>query len=124
MNINQINPAVLAYIGDSIYEVLVRNYLISNNKCNVNELQQMAVGYVSAKVQADILDKLLIRQIFSEQELYTIKRARNYTPNSKPKHVSIKTYKKATALEALFGMLFLNNDKERIEYIFKEIIGE
>ena len=125
MNVNEINPAVLAYIGDAIYEVLVRNYLIKNNNTsNVNILQKTAVNYVSAASQSKILEELIKKDIFTEQELYTIKRAKNHKINSKPKHSSVKTYKKATALEALFGMLYINGNYERLKYLFKEIIGE
>ena len=124
MNVNEINASVLAFLGDSVYEVLVRQYLIKNKINNVNDLQKEAVKFVSAKNQSQILDDLLLRQIFTEDELYTIKRARNNKPKSKPKYTSMVTYKKATALEALFGMLYINKDFNRIEYIFKEIVGE
>lgn len=123
MNVNEINAGVLAYIGDAIYEVEIRNYLIKNKINNVNKLQKEAVNYVSAASQADILDKLLSKNILTEKEFYTIGRARNYKPNSKPKYASIKTYKKATALEALFGMLYLENNQDRIKEIMKEILG-
>lgn len=122
MNVNEINAAVLAYIGDAIYEVEIRNYLINNKINNVNDLQKKATSYVSATAQAKILEELLEKKIFSEDELYTINRARNYKPNSKPKHADIKTYKKATALEALFGMLYIEQKQERIKEIMKEIL--
>lgn len=122
MNVNEINAAVLAYIGDAIYEVEIRNYLINNKINNVNDLQKKATSYVSATAQAKILEELLEKEIFSEDELYTINRARNYKPNSKPKHADIKTYKKATALEALFGMLYIEQKQERIKEIMKEIL--
>lgn len=122
MNVNEINAAVLAYIGDAIYEVEIRNYLINNKINNVNDLQKKATGYVSATAQAKILEELLEKEFFAEDELYTINRARNYKPNSKPKHADIKTYKKATALEALFGMLYLEKKQDRIKEIMKEIL--
>lgn len=124
MNVNEINAAVLAYIGDAVYEQKVREYLIHKKINKVNELQKEAVKYVSANSQAQILDKLLLRQILTEEELYTISRSKNYKPASKPKHASIIAYKKATALEALFGMLYLKKENERIDYIFNEIIGD
>lgn len=124
MNINEINAGVLAYIGDAVYEVEIRNYLIKRNINNANKLQKMAINYVSAAAQSKILECLIEKGILTKEELYTIGRARNYKPNSKPKHADIKTYKKATALEALFGMLYLEEKKERIKEIMKEIIGE
>lgn len=122
MNINEINSGVLAYVGDAVYELAIRNYLISTKMNKVNELQKEAISYVSASAQAKILENLLSLNILSEDELSIISRARNYKPNSKPKHSDIKTYKKATALEALFGMLYLEGKNERINEIMKEIL--
>lgn len=124
MNVNEVTPSILAYIGDAVYEQKVREYLVLNFKIQVNELQSLAKRYVSAKNQAIILDKLLSKNILTDDELYTIGRAKNYKPKSKPRYVSIVTYKKATALEALFGMLFMQNKKERIDDIFNIIIGD
>lgn len=123
MNINEINSGVLAYVGDAVYELAVRNYLISTKINKASELQKEAINYVSAPAQAKILEKLLGMNILSQKELSIIGRARNYKPNSKPKHSDIKTYKKATALEALFGMLYLEGNNERINEIMKEILG-
>lgn len=124
MNINEVNAGVLAYLGDAVYEVKVRNYLIEKKYGNVNMLDKEAIKYVSANNQAIILDNLISKKIFTDEELYTINRARNYKTNSKPKNTPIKIYKKATALEALFGMLYLKKDYERISYIMKEILGD
>lgn len=123
MDINGKNQAVLAYIGDAIYELEIRKYLITKKINNVNELQKEAVLYVSATAQANILNELIEKDVLTDEEIVIIKRARNYTPSSRPKHASIKTYKKATALEALFGTLYLNNEKERIKELMKEILG-
>ncbi len=121
---NEINAGVLAYLGDAVYEVLIRDYLTDKYKVKAKELQKEAIKYVSAEAQANILKNLINKNVLTEEELYTVGRARNYKTNSKPKHVDIKTYKKATALEALFGMLYKNKDINRIEEIMKEIIGE
>ena len=123
MNINEINAGSLAYVGDAIYELIIRKYLISIKLNNVNKLQNEAIKYVSAKAQAKFLDKIIDANILTKEELSTVSRARNYKPNSKPKNTDIKTYKKATALEALFGMLYLSNNKYRLEIITKEILG-
>lgn len=123
MNVNEVNSGVLAYLGDSVYEVEIRTYLVNKKISNINLLQKESIKYVSAKNQAKILEKLLEKNIFTDRELYTIGRARNYKPNSKPKNTDIKIYKKATALEALFGMLYLENNKERIKEILSLIIG-
>ena len=124
MTTNERNSGVLAYLGDSVYELEIRNYLISKMNVKPNILQQEAIKYVSAEAQAKILEKLLNVNILSAEELYTVGRARNYRSNSKPKHADIKTYKKATALEALFGMLYIEKKKERINELIKKIVGE
>lgn len=123
MNINEINAGVLAYLGDSVYEYKVREYLVRNMVGDSNKLQKEALNYVSAVKQAEYLEKILEKNLLTEEELYTVGRARNYKTNSKPKHTDIRTYKKATALEALFGMLYLSNKHDRINEIMKEIMG-
>lgn len=123
MNINEINPAVLAYVGDAIYELLIRKYLLQKNILKVDTLQKEAVKYVSAEAQEKLLDLILSLNILDSNELYTVNRSKNYKPNSKPRHASILTYKKATALEALFGKLYLEHNECRIEEIFNIIIG-
>ena len=124
MNINEINAGVLAYLGDSVYELEIRNFLLKKKLGKAYDLQQESLNYVSAKNQAIFLDNLLEENILTEDELYTISRARNYKTNSKPKNTDIKIYKKATALEALFGMLYIKEDINRIKEIIKYIVGE
>jgi ribonuclease-3 family protein len=124
LNINTINSLVLAYLGDSIYELYIRKSLIGKKLNKVNDLQKEAVKYVSAKGQAMFLEKLINLNYFSNQELDIIKRARNSKPASHPKNVDILTYKHATAFEALIGYLYLNNNIDRIEEIINYIIGE
>lgn len=124
MEANLINAGALAYLGDSVYEVEIRNCLVLKGINNANKLQKEAVKYVSAYAQADILEKLIKEDILNEDELYTVGRARNYKPNSKPKHTDIVTYKKATALEALFGMLYINENTNRIKELIKLITME
>lgn len=112
------NSLVLAYIGDAVYEVFVRKYLIKSNIVKVNDLQKKSLDYVSAKNQAFFLKELLNKDFFSQEELEIIKRARNTKTHSKPKNCDILTYKHATALESVIGYLYINNDLKRIEEIF------
>ena len=109
------NVLVLAYIGDSIYELKVRNHFISLG--NVNEIQKVVIKYVSAKRQAKFVTYLLENDILNEEEISIFKRAKNHKSNHKPKNTSIITYKIATGLEAIFGHLYLNNDFNRIDYL-------
>lgn len=115
------NSLVLAYIGDAIYEVLVRKYLIDKNFVKVNDLQKHALNYVSAKNQALFLKELLDNNFFNSDEIEIIKRVRNTKTHSKPKNCDILTYKHATALESVFGYLYMNNKFDRIKEIFDYI---
>jgi ribonuclease-3 family protein len=122
MNIKEINPVVLAYLGDSVYEVKIRKFLIEKNICKVNDLQNESKKYVSAVNQAKFLDILTERGIFIDEEIDIIKRARNTRVNSHPRHTDILTYKHATALEALIGYLYMQNNYDRIAEILKYIL--
>lgn len=116
------NSLVLAYLGDSIYEVYVRKYLISKNICKVKELQEKAIEYVSANAQEKYLKLLLDNNFFTDGEINVIKRARNHKSNHKPKYASIITYKNATGLEAIIGYLYLNKQNERINELMNYIL--
>lgn len=118
----EINALVLAYLGDTIYEDYVREYLIKKKVGNVNDLQQLAIKYVSAISQAKYLEKLIENNFFSDDELDIIRRAKNHKTNSHPKNCDIVTYKKATGLEALIGYLKLENKLTRIDEIMNEIL--
>ena len=124
MSINEINVLVLAYLGDTIYEDYIRKYLINKGIAKVNDLQKEASLYVSAKGQASYLKTMLESDFFTEEELSVFRRARNNKSNSHPKNCDIVTYKHATALEAVIGYLELKNDRNRIDEIMNNIIGE
>lgn len=124
MDSNRINVLVLAYLGDAIYEVYIREYLIKQGINKVNDLQNEAIKYVSAKGQARYLDELIQSSFFTEEEIDVIKRARNSKSGSHPRNTDILTYKHATAFEALLGYLYFSKRQERIEEIINYIIGE
>ena len=118
----EINSLVLAYLGDTIYEDYIREYLIKKGIGNIKELQEASMNYVSAKSQAKILENLIDEDFFTEEEITIIKRARNAKVSHHPKNTDILTYKHATGLEALIGYLDINNNNERIEIIMKRIL--
>ncbi len=118
------NVLVLAYMGDAIYELLIRKYLINKGDYKVNDLQHMAINYVSAKAQSSILSKMISDNLLTEIEMSIILRARNNKAGRHPKNTDILTYKHATALEALFGYLFLEENYDRINLLMKYIVGE
>lgn len=120
--IKEINSLALAFLGDTIYEDYVREYLIKKGIANVNELQTESIKYSSAKAQCEIVKRLIDEDFFNNEELEIIKRARNHKGNSHPKNCDIVTYKYATGLEALIGYLKLDNNINRIEEIMKNIL--
>ncbi len=120
MNINCINVLALAYLGDAIYEVYIREKLINKGINNVDKLQTESVKYVSAKGQANILDKLIDNNFLSDEEIEIVKRGRNYKRSSHPKNTDIITYKCSTGFEALIGYLYLTN-KDRLNEILNQI---
>ena len=113
---------VLAYLGDAVYEVRIRKHLIEKNIVKVNDLQNNALNYVSAKKQAYFLNELITNNFFNEAELNLIKNARNSKSHSKPKNCDILTYKHATAFEAVIGYFEITKQYKRIDELIEEII--
>ena len=115
------NNLVLAYLGDAVYELYIREHLINNGIAKVNDLQKESIKYVSAVSQRNILEKLETDSFFSEDEQTIINRGRNASSH-RSKTTDIITYKKSTGLECLIGHLYFN-DKNRLEELMKEILG-
>ena len=123
MDVNLINVMSLAYLGDSIYEVYIREYLIRNGIAFVEDLQREAIKYVSAKSQAKILTYLIDNNLLTDIELDVVRRGRNYKRASHPKNTDIITYKMSSGFEAMIGYLYLSNNKERIDEIINYVLG-
>ena len=122
MNTKDKNVLTLAYIGDAIYEVYIRKFLIDQGISKVNNLQKSAINYVSAKNQAKFVTILINDNFFNDIELEIIKRARNHKSRI-PKNTDIITYKYATSLEAVIGYLYLENKIDRINLIMEKIFS-
>lgn len=119
IDVRTINVVALAYLGDAIYEVYIRERLILMGISHALELQKRAVLYVSAKGQASILNRLLEEGKLTEKEIQVVKRGRNYKRSTHPKHTDILTYKLSTGFEALIGYLYLSKNHDRLA----EILG-
>lgn len=117
------NALVNAYLGDAIYELYIRNFLINKGIIKVKELQKESISYVSAKRQALFLKEMIDNNFFTEEEQVIIKNARNHKSHSN-KSTDIITYKHATALESIIGYYYLNNNYKRINEIMKYILKE
>lgn len=126
MNPKTINTTALAYIGDAVYEVYVREHVLMNScrgtesvsfGAHVDALHKRAVSYVRADGQATALKTMMNSGFLSEEEMGIVKRARNHKSASKPKNADAMDYKYATAFEALIGYLYLEGVRERLEEI-------
>ena len=115
-----LNPLVLAYVGDSIYDLYVRTSLIMHEKGNVGNLHRISAKIVNAKAQANTLR--IIENTLSEEEEYIFHRGRNAHSATVPKNMSVSDYRCATGLEALVGYLFLTGNKDRIEEIMEAAV--
>ncbi len=111
-NSNQYNTLNLAFLGDAVYSLLVREKLVKSSALSSGKLHKMSVDYVSAAAQCEAAKKLL--PILSEEELEIFKRGRNAHPHHSPKNQSEGDYHYATGLETLFGKLYLDGKTERL----------
>ena len=116
---NELSPLNLAFIGDCVYEMLVRESLVLNANRPVNDLHRESVKYVSAKAQT--LAYYKIKDMLTEQEIAVYKRGRNAKVGHNPKSASQGEYHIATGVEALFGYLYLTEQIERIKELFNII---
>ena len=121
MKSEKYNIISLAYLGDAVYELYIRKYLLEKGIYKVENLNKEAIKYVSAKVQANILDYFLQSDKLDTNEIDVVKRGRNYKRASHPKNTDIITYKKSTGFEALLGYHYINNNISRLEELIKEV---
>ncbi len=117
------NVLALAYLGDSIYEVYIRKYLLDKGIEKVDELQKESINYVSARNQSKFLLNMMDNNFFNDNEIDIIKRGRNHKSRN-PKHVDVATYHNATGLETLIGYLYLEGNTKRIDEIMEYILKE
>lgn len=115
----QLSPLNLAFVGDCVYEILVREALVCKANRPVNELHKESVKYVSAKAQTEAYAK--IKDILTEEETAQFKRGRNAKVGHSPKSATDAEYHTATGVEALFGYLYLSDRAERIKHLFSII---
>jgi len=116
------NNLVMAYLGDAVYELYIREYLINKGLCKVKDLQNESLNFVSAVSQRRILEKLIDDNFLTDEEIEIVNRGRNASSHSS-KTTDIITYKKATGLECLIGNLY-NTDRNRCYEILNRIVSE
>lgn len=116
-----LNPLQLALIGDGVFEVFIRNYILTENKAlSANKIHVKAIGYVKAKSQSYIMHE--IEKSLDEEEEAIFKRGRNAKSPTVPKNADVRDYRMATGFEALIGYLYLVGDKDRLEFILSKSI--
>lgn len=116
----QLSPQTLAFMGDTVYDLLVRDYIIKEANRPVNELNKLKVKYVNCESQAKSADYIM--DSLTEIELSVFKRGRNAFTKCTPKNSRVADYHIATGLEALYGYLYLNGENERIKELFSKCI--
>lgn len=112
----------LAHLGDGVYEVMVRSWLVLHGKAKAKDLHRATVRYVAAPAQAERFAR--IQPLLSEEEADVFRRGRNTDPHSVPKAASRAQYQTATGLEALFGWLYLQGKTERLNELFTMMMEE
>ncbi len=109
----------LAFIGDAVYELLIRSFILSKGEATVKKLHKDCVSLVNADFQADMMELLL--PLLTEEEAAVFRRGRNAHSAHTPKNKSEAQYHKSTGFEALIGYLYLKKDFDRLFYLFSVI---
>ena len=120
--VNEITNLGLAHIGDGVYELMVRSYLCLRGGKTVQNLHKDSVALVKAPTQAKFADK--IKPVLTEEELAYFRRGKNAHSHAAPKSATPQEYAKATGLETLFGALYLQGKKERLNELFAMMMNE
>ncbi|WP_308753162.1 ribonuclease III domain-containing protein [uncultured Anaerotruncus sp.] len=111
-----LSPLTLAFLGDAVYELCVRQRVVAEGNRPVNGMHREAVKLVNAAAQSDAFER--ISGALTEEELAVYKRGRNANATSSPRHAALADYRRATGVEALFGYLYLKGEMERIGELF------
>jgi len=117
-----LSPIVLAYVGDAVFEVYVRQRLIAGSSRKPHELHRAATKYVSAAAQAKLLQRW--SPLLTEEEADVVRRGRNTKSGQPPRNADPADYRQATALECLVGYLYYEGQKERLEQLMELAFAE
>ena len=121
MDIRDMSTSALAYLGDSVHEVLVRRHLVESGLSSSKSLNAESLNYVSAKAQAEAMKNIL--ELLTEEEEGYFRRGRNIGHTNTPKSATVSEYRSATGRETLFGYLHLTGQSERAEELFIKAYG-
>ncbi len=122
IDVRSYSPLVLAYIGDAVYEIVIRSLLVGRGNAQANRLHKEASTLVNAGAQSASLER--IKEELTEEEMQVFKRGRNANSATMAKHASMSDYRRATGFEALMGYLYLTGRTERILELVKKGLEE
>ncbi len=122
MDIIPYNGTTLAFIGDAVMTLRVREMFVKQGYQKPNQLHRLTSSWVSAKAQAKFVTKLMDMNFFTEEELQIIRRGRNATLHTMAKNADVATYRLATGLEAIIGYYQIYGEQERLELLWKTIV--
>ena len=115
---NNISPVVLAFIGDAVYSLFVREKLVFSSDYKTGELSHLTIEKVKATAQAQFFKR--IEPLLTEEELAVYKRARNAKKTTKSKSASVAEYNSSTGFEALLGFLYITGETKRLNFLLNE----
>ena len=120
VDIREQSPLAMAFVGDAVYSLLIREHLVTDKRHPINKLNKMSVNYVSAKGQFLALE--LIKDILTEEEANMVRRGKNTSKASVAKNASVEEYRSSTGFECLLGYLKLTNQDDRIKQLVDYIL--
>ncbi len=123
LEVKQMKSLALAYVGDAVYELYVRNHLLETGKILPNQLHKEAIKFVSGKSQANVIRYFLEGSILEEEEIRVVARGRNAKSGSVPKNTPVQVYRYSTGFEALIGYHYLLKNEERLAELLTESIA-
>lgn len=121
LDLKNVSPLTMAFLGDGVYELLVREHIVGKGNCPVKKLNSAKVDMVRCEFQAKVLHEVL-EPLFTEDETAVCLRGRNAHVGHVPKNSTVADYHAATAFETVFGYLYLKGDMDRIKFLFGEIV--
>lgn len=122
MRIDLLNGSTLAFVGDAVLSLYVREHLVNKGLTKTKELQEHSVRFVRAQAQAEYIQYLILNGMISEEEHKVYLRGRNHKSDTKAKNADIVTYRHATGFEALMGYLHLHHEQARLDELFNQMI--
>ena len=114
VDVTATSPLLLAYIGDGLYDLAVREYMVSNFPGSVNAINHKKTTFVCAHAQSEIMGYFIGQELLTEEEMAVYRRGRNQKSQTHSKNSSIQEYRRATGFEALIGYLYLSEQYERM----------